>query len=83
MSRAVLITPYPLPQIKKQHEARLEQDLEQKKQHLEELRQRKEHNDVSASQCRLSCCSAGLLTRAPVVYPMLRPLRTAYAPNRN
>ena len=48
MSRAVLITPYPLPQIKKQHEARLEQDLEQKKQHLEELRQRKEHNDVSA-----------------------------------
>ncbi|KAI0637908.1 hypothetical protein C8Q77DRAFT_397473 [Trametes polyzona] len=32
-------------QIKQQHEARLEQDLEQKRRHLDELQQRKAHND--------------------------------------
>ncbi|KAH9894369.1 hypothetical protein C8Q73DRAFT_836312 [Cubamyces lactineus] len=34
-----------LPQIKKQHEARLEKDLEQKRRQLDELQQRKAHND--------------------------------------
>ncbi|KAH9927139.1 uncharacterized protein BXZ73DRAFT_78609 [Epithele typhae] len=34
-------------QIQMQHKARLEQDLEQKRQHLEELRSRKEQNDAA------------------------------------
>ncbi len=41
--------PYDAPallQIKQQHETRLEQDLEQKRRHLNELQQRKAQNDV-------------------------------------
>ncbi|TFK92983.1 hypothetical protein K466DRAFT_581435 [Polyporus arcularius HHB13444] len=45
-------------QIKKQHEARLEQDLEQKKQHLDALRQRKEHND-QVREAKLADIHAG------------------------
>ncbi|KAI0676968.1 hypothetical protein C8Q78DRAFT_1000386 [Trametes maxima] len=52
-------------QIKKQHEARLEQDLEQKRRQMDEIQQRKSHNDVSVCSRRRLCTPGRRVLRHP------------------